>query len=281
MPEESNMDGQIVMITGANSGIGKATAIGLAKLGATIVMVCRNPERGESAAKEIKEASNNLNIDLLIADLSSQEDIRNLAKNFKSKYRNLHVLINNAGIVPKKRQTTVDGLELQLAVNHLAPFLLTNLLLDIIKASAPARIINISSGLHYRAKINFDDLQSEKKYGGFYTYDRSKLALMFFTYELARRLEGTGVTVNAVHPGIIKTRLGRDFNWFMRGFTKIFFKSPKKGAETPIYLASSPEIEGITGKYFANKKEKKSSEASYNEDAAKQMWEISAELTKL
>ncbi|NVM54339.1 MAG: SDR family oxidoreductase [Candidatus Helarchaeota archaeon] len=275
------MNGKIVMITGANSGIGKATTLGLAEMGATIVMVCRNRERGEDAFLEIKEKTGNPKIDLLIADLSSQQEIRNLVKEFKSKYQQLDILINNAAVVLSKRQTTVDGLETVFATNHLAPFLLTNLLLDVLKASAPARIINITSGLHSRAKMDFDDLQSEKKFGAFWTYNKSKLALMLFTYELARRLEGSGVTVNVVHPGVARTNLGRDMNWFSRGFTKIFFKSPKKCAETPIYVASSPDLEGVNGKYLANKKEKQSSKESYNEADAKRLWEISAELTGL
>jgi NAD(P)-dependent dehydrogenase (short-subunit alcohol dehydrogenase family) len=281
MSEDKSMTGKICMITGANSGIGKETALGLAELGATVVMVCRNPELGNAAMNLVKEKSINPSIDLLIADLSSQQAIRNLAIEFKKKYSKLDVLINNAGVVLTKRTLTVDGLETQFAVNCLAPFLLTNLLLDVIKASAPARIINISSGMHKGAKLDFEDLQSEKKYGAFRTYSISKLALTLITYEFARRLEGTGVTVNAVHPGVIKTNLGHDMNWFMRGFQKIFFKSPKKGAETPIYLASSPEVEGLTGKYFANKKETNSSEATYDKPLATRLWQVCGDLTHL
>ena len=270
------------MITGANSGIGKATALGLAETGARIVMVCRNKERGESAQQEIIEKTGNKNVDLLICDLSSQEQIRKLVSEFKQKYHNLHVLINNAGIVLSKRELSVDGIEMNFAVNYLASFLLTNLLIDIIKKSAPSRIINVSSGVHKMASMDFDDLQGEnKKYGAFKNYGVSKLALTLFTYELSRRLEGTGVTVNAVHPGVVRSNLGRDQPAFSRAFQKVFFKSPKKGATTSIYLASSPEVKGITGKYFVNKEPKKSSDESYNEEYAKRLWEISTQMTNL
>ncbi len=281
MTEETSLKGKIVMITGANSGIGKATTLGIAKLGASVVMVCRSRERGEAALTEIKTDSGNPNVELLVADLASQKDIRNLVQQFKGKYQTLDVLINNAGIVLTKRSLTEDGIETQFAVNHLAPFLLTNLLLDILKASAPSRVINVSSGMHKRAKIDFDNLQSEKKYGAFGTYGRSKLALNLFTFELARLLEGTGVTVNALHPGMIRTNLSRDMNWFMRGMFKLMSKNPTKGAETPIFLASSAEVEGVTGRYFAGKKEIRASDESYDEVAAKRIWEISAELTNL
>ncbi len=282
MNKTISMEDKICMITGANSGIGKATALGLAEIGAKIVMVCRNKERGETAQQEIIEKTGNKNVDLLICDLSSQEQIHKLVSEFKQKYQNLHVLINNAGIVLSKRQLSVDGIEMNFAVNYLAPFLLTNLLIDIIKKSAPSRIINVSSGVHKMASMDFDDLQGEnKKYGAFKNYGVSKLALTLFTYELSRRLEGTGVTVNAVHPGVVRSNLGRDQPAFSRAFQKVFFKSPKKGATTSIYLASSPEVKGITGKYFVNKEPKKSSDESYNEEYAKRLWEISTQMTNL
>jgi NAD(P)-dependent dehydrogenase (short-subunit alcohol dehydrogenase family) len=277
----ADMKGKICVITGANSGIGKATAVGLAKMGATIVMICRNAERGEAARKEIIEKTGNESVDLLIADLSSQKAIRNVVEEYKKKYQNLHVLINNAGLVLRKRAVSEDNIEMNFAVNHLAPFLLTNLLLDVLKKSAPSRIINVTSGLHKNATLDFDDLKSEKSYGSYKTYGKSKLALVLFTYELSRRLEGTKVTANVLHPGVIKSNLGRDMSVFSRGFTKIFFKKPEKGAETPIYLASSPEVEGVTGKYFVNKQEAKSAEESYNEEIAKKLWEISEQLTDL
>jgi NAD(P)-dependent dehydrogenase (short-subunit alcohol dehydrogenase family) len=276
------MEGKICMITGANSGIGKATALALAEMGVTIVMVCRNKERGESAQQDIIEKTGNKNINLLICDLSSQEQIRNLVLEFKQKYQGLHVLINNAGIVLSKRQLSVDGIEMNIAVNYLAPFLLTNLLIDILKKSAPSRIINVSSGVHKMASMDFDDLQGEnKKYGAFKNYGVSKLAITLFTYELSRKLERTGVTVNTVHPGVVRSNLGRDLPAISRGFQKTFFKSPRKGAATSIHLASSPDVEGITGKYFVKKQPKKSSDESYNEEYAQKLWEISAEMTNL
>jgi len=270
------------MITGANSGIGKATAIGLAKMNATIVMICRDKERGENAQKEIIELTGNKNVDLLLCDLSSLEAIRRLTTEFKGRYQNLHVLINNAGVMMKKGSVSPDGFEMNLAVNHLAPFLLTNLLLDILKKSAPSRIINVSSAAHRMAKLDLDDLQSEnKKLRLMRIYGNSKLALMLFSQELSRKLEGTDVTINTVHPGVVATNLGRHQSKFSQGFSKAFFKKPDKGAETSIYLASSSEVEGITGKFFVNKETRKSSEESYNEENAKKMWRISVEMTGL
>ena len=194
------------------------------------------------------------------------------------------MLINNAGIFTSKRTVTVDGIETTFAVNHLAPFLLTNLLLDVLEASAPARIVNVTSSGERSGTINFDDLQGEGRYSGVRAYNQSKLAMILFTYELARRLEGTGVTVNCVHPGVVVTNLGRgssgSFGLLLR-LMRPFFSSPEKGAETSIYLASSPEVEGVSGKYFAKKAEARSSEQSYDEAAGRRLWQVSAELTKL
>jgi len=276
------MKGKICMITGANSGIGKATAIGLAKLNATVIMVCRNKDSGEKVREEIVNQTGNKNIDLLLCDLSSQEQIRNLVDEFKRKYQNLNVLINNAGVMLKKRVLSVDGIEMNFAVHLLAPFLLTNLLLDMLKKSAPSRIINVASAAHKRAKIDFDDLQSEnKKYRLFTVYGVSKLAEVLFTYELSRKLEGIGVTANAIHPGVVNTNLGRDQSKFSQWFARKFFKSPEEGAETSIFLASSREVENITGKYYVNKQPKESSEESYNLENAKKLWKICTEMTKL
>ena len=276
------MEDKICIITGANSGIGKATALGLAKMNAVVVMLCRSKDTGEIAQKEIISESGNKKVDLLLCDLSSHEQIRKFVSEFKQKYQNLHVLINNAGVMASKRKLSVDGFEMNFAVNHLAPFLLTNLLLDVLKKSTPSRIINVSSGSHKMAKIDFDDLQSEnKKHRLMRVYGVSKLAFMLFSYELSRILDGTGVTVNTLHPGLVNTNLGRDMSKFGRGFGKLFFKNPEKGAETSIYLASSPEVEGITGKYYIKKEQKESSKESYNEEYAKRLWEISATLTKL
>jgi NAD(P)-dependent dehydrogenase (short-subunit alcohol dehydrogenase family) len=276
-----NMDDKIIMITGASSGIGKATALELAKREATIIMVCKDQERGETARKEIIEESNNPNVDLLICDLSSQKQIRNLVKTFKDKYKALHVLINNAGLVLRHRSLSEDRIEMNLAVNYLAPFLLTNLLLDVLKSSAPSRIINVTSAMHESSTLDIEDLQSEKKYNSYGTYGRSKAALVLFTYELSRKVEGTGVTVNAVHPGVIRSNLGRDMPYLAQLFTKIFFKSPEKGAETSIYLATSPDVEKLSGKYFKNKEPAKSSDQTYDEELAKKLWGISEKLVGL
>jgi len=277
-----SMEDKICIITGANSGIGKATALGLAKMNAVVVMLCRSKDTGNIAQKEIIDESGNKKVDLLLCDLSSQEQIRSFVDEFKQKYQNLHVLINNAGVMISKRKLSVDGFEMNFAVNHLAPFLLTNLLLDVLKKSSPSRIVNVSSAAHRMAKIDFDDLQSEnKKHRLFRVYGVSKLAFMLFSYELSRILDGTGVTVNTLHPGMVNTNLGREMSKFGRGFGKLVFKKPEKGAETPLYLASSPEVEGITGKYFTKKQQKESSEESYNVEDARRLWEISATLTKL
>lgn len=276
------MEGKICMVTGANSGIGKATAIALAKMNGTLVIVCRNKERGEPALKEIIEKSGNTRVDLLLCDLSSLNSIRELVTIFKNKYQNLHVLINNAGVMLSKRALSVDGFEMNFAVNFLAPFLLTNLLLDMLKKSAPSRIINVASAAHKFGTIDFDDLQGEHKKSRFMgLYGSSKLALMLFSYELSRRLQGTGVTLNTVHPGVVNTNLGVDRTHPKKGIVRRFFKKPEKGAETSIYLASSPELEGITGKYFANKKEQKSSDESYNEMYANKLWNIACKMVGL
>jgi len=279
------MRGKVCLVTGGSSGIGKATALGLANMGATVIVVGRDRSRGEAAVTEIKQKSNNDAVDLMLADLSSQASIRRLAEeDFKDRYEQLHVLINNAGVFTSKHTVTLDGIETTFAVNHLAPFLLTNLLLDVLKASAPTRIINITSSGERSGTINFDNLQGESRYSGFRAYNQSKLAMILFTYELARKLEGTGVTVNCVHPGVVVTNLGRGssgaFGLLLR-LMRPFFSSPEKGAETPIYLASSLEVEGVSGKYFAKKAEAKSSELSYDAATARRLWQVSAELTKL
>ena len=281
------MQGKICLVTGASSGIGKATALGLAKMGATVVMVCRDSARGEAALSEIKQRSSSGSIDLLIADLSSQEAIRRLANEYKSKYRQLHVLINNAGVYYTKHHVTVDGLEAMFAVNYLARFLLTNLLLDIIKQSAPARVINVAGAYHAKGKINFDDLQGEKVFEGQRANHQSKLADVLFTYELARRLEGTGVTVNCLHPGMVATDLidkDKDFPVFFKYLYKLskpLMRSPAKGAETSLYLASSPEVEGISGRYFVNKRIAQSSPESHDTHLAQRLREVSERLAKL
>src|SRR6266571_589846 len=283
---DTNMQGKVCMVTGATSGIGKATALGLAQIGATVVMVARDPARGEIAQNEIKTKSGNNAIDLLLADLSSQQSIRQLAENFQQRYTQLHVLINNAGTIRLTRRETVDGLEMTFAVNHLAPFLLTNLLLDVLKANAPARIVNVSSSAHEAGYIKMDDLQTKKHYRLMRVYGQSKLALMLFTYELARRLEGTGVTANCLHPGFVATNIGQSgLGPVGRAVAKFIVSrlgiSPEEGAKTSIYLASSPDVEGVTGKYFVQSIPQRSVPISYDESLQQQLWEESARLVNL
>jgi NAD(P)-dependent dehydrogenase (short-subunit alcohol dehydrogenase family) len=279
----ADMSGKICLITGANSGIGKATALGLAQLGATVVMVCRNPHKGEGARQEIQEKSGNADIDLFIADLSSQQAIRQLVQDFQQKYPQLHVLVNNAGSVFNRGKVSPDGIEMTLAVNHLASFLLTNLLLDTIKASVPARIVNVSSVAHAQGFIDLDDLQGKRQYKLMRAYAQSKLANVLFTYTLARRLEGTGVTVNCLHPGAVATNIWTSAlpNWlhFLGIIDRLFCISPEQGALTSIYLASSPEVEGITGKYFEKCLDIPSAKISYDQDIQMRLWAISETLT--
>ena len=278
---QPNMTGKTCLVTGANSGIGKSTAQALAKLGATVVMLCRDRQRAEPVFDQIKGATGNQTVELMICDLSSQKDIRRFASEFIDTHRRLDVLINNAGIVARRRSLTEDGIESTFAVNHLGYFLLTTLLLDLLNKSAPSRIVSVSSAAHAYGKIDFDNLQGEKKYGGFSAYCNSKLANVLFTYELARRLEGTGVTANCLHPGGVGTGLFRNLPKPVEALIKLVTISPEKGAETPVYLASSADVEGVTGKYFAKKRETRTSNESYNEDAARRLWEVSAKMTRL
>src|SRR5712664_2457632 len=282
--DKTTMKDKVVLVTGANSGIGKAASLALAKIGATVVMVARNKERGEAARLEIVRESQNGSVDLLLADLSSLESVRQLATEFQRKYSKLHVLINNAGLFNQRRHVTTDGYENTFATNYLAPFLLTNLQLDLLKASAPSRIVNVSSVGHYNGHINFDDLNLEKAYGGWKAYGQSKLALVLFTHELAKKLQGTGVTVNSVHPGTVATNIwARPLGpvGFITALPKLFMASPEKGAETIVYLASSPNAQSLTGEYLEKLKVKKSSEESYDEEIAQRLWDVSAKLTHL
>jgi len=273
---QPDMHGKVCLITGSNAGIGKATALGLAQMGATIVMVSRDKTRGEAARAEVIARSGNERVDLLLADLSAQSSIRQLTQEVIERYPQLHVLINNAGIAQSKRTVTVDGIETIFAVNYLAPFLLTNLLLDRLKASAPARIINVASMAN--RPLDFDDLQHEKRFSNMQAYSRSKFAVFLFTHELARRLEGTGVTVNCLHPGVVATNLLRGFSW-LAPLAFPFITSPQKGAETSIYLASSPEVGGVSGKYFIKCKEAYFPEGTDDRASAQRLWEMSEQLT--
>lgn len=275
------MNGKICLITGANAGIGKVTALELAKQGATVVMVCRNKEKGEAALDEIKKKSGNVNLELLLADLSSQAEIRKLADEFKAKHNRLDVLLNNAGVYIPKRTLTVDAIETTFAVNHLAYFLLTNLLLDVLQQSAPSRIVSVSSEAHKYGKVEFDNLQGEREYKGIPAYSNSKLENVLFTRELARRLAGTGVTANCLHPGAVATSIFRNTPKPIEWLIKMFTMSPEKGAETSIYLATSPEVEGITGKYFEKKQEKYPTRTAQDDELAQKLWQVSQQMTGL
>ena len=282
---KDNMNGKICLVTGGTNGIGKATAQALAQMGATVVIVGRDAQKAAQVSKEIQAATGNQNVDWLLADLSSQQDIRRLVAEFKSKYSQLHVLINNAGGTFMTRQLSVDGIEMTFALNHLAYFLLTNLLLDTIKASAPARIINVSSDAHSGGKIEFDNLQGERSYSGIGPYGNSKLANILFTTELARRLEGTGVTVNALHPGLVSTGFGKNnpglLMKIMGVVIPLIARSPEKGAETSIYLVSSPEVQSITGKYFVDCKVTQPAPQATDSAVARKLWDVSAEMVHL
>jgi NAD(P)-dependent dehydrogenase (short-subunit alcohol dehydrogenase family) len=276
------MKDKVCIVTGSNSGIGKETALALSNLGAKVVMVVRNKERGEKALSEIIKKTGNHNAALMICDLSSFDSIRRFSKEFTEKYNVLNVLINNAGAVFDKRQITVDGFERTLAVNYLGPFLLTHELVPLLKSSIPSRIINLSSGLYKSGKINLDDLQSEKNYNGMRVYASVKLMVIMYTYELARHLAGTGVTVNAVLPGFVATNLGRNsgsrLSSLMFRLVRPFQISAKKGAETSVYLASSSEVEGVTGKCFSKIKETRTSPTSYDRKLQTLLWDATTKL---
>jgi NAD(P)-dependent dehydrogenase (short-subunit alcohol dehydrogenase family) len=278
------MGGKTALITGGTSGIGKATAVAMAAMGADVVITGRNAERGEAAVEEIKGHSTNASVELILADLSVQSEVRRLAETFLERHNRLDVLANNAGLVQSKRTETPDGIEMTLAINHLAPFLLTNLLLDRLKESAPSRVITVSSEAQRWGNLDFGDMQSRRRYRGFPVYGMTKLANIMFTYELADRLQGTGITANCLHPGSVGTNFGQNnrgpMALFFRTF-KPFMRSPEQGADTLIWLASSLEVEGVSGKYFSDRKEIEAKEIAYDPDARRRLWEISEELTGL
>ena len=279
-----DMQGRVCLVTGANAGIGRAAALGLARRGATVVLLCRSEARGREAMAEIERLSGNDSLDLLVADLASQPEIRGVAEEYLQRFERLDVLVNNAGVLAgRERRVNEDGLELTFAVNHLAPFLLTELLLARLKASAPARIVTVASGAHRKDALDFDDLQNGRDYFPFGAYCRSKLANVYFTYELARRLEGTGVSANCLHPGVVSTALFRDVTPWLRTalwLGRPFLLKPERGADTVVYLAAAAEIAGVTGKYFEKRKAVPSSPASYDTDLARRLWEASEALTQ-
>ncbi len=273
----------VIVITGANSGMGKATSVELAKTGAIVVMLCRNKAKGEEAIKEVRDLSGNSSVELMICDLRSLKSIENFCTEFKNRFQRLDILVNNAGVVLPGRHETFDGCELQFGVNHLGHFLLTNRLLDIMIASAPARIINVSSGAHKIGHIHIKDVNLSKNYTAWRAYAQSKLANILFTYELADRLKGRGVTANCLHPGAVATAMGinRDtgFGTFITRILKPFFQTPEKGAQTAVYLATSPDVEGVTGKYYYQKRPLLSSKRSYDKEMAKSLWALSEKMT--
>lgn len=275
--------GKTCVVTGATSGIGKATAMRLGQLGARVLLVCRDPAKGEAALDDIRRATGNDTPEILIADLSSQQSVRELASNIATRCSSLHVLINNAAAVYSARRLTVDGMEAMLATNFLAPFLLTNLVLDLLKSSAPSRVVNLTARLHRGVDIPFDDLMGAVSYRPFIRYPQTKLAMILFTYELARQLEGTGVTVNCVHPGVHWTGIMRD-NWWapmMNLVGRMLPTRPDGGACTPAYVAASPLMEGVTGCYFMKCKKARSSGQSYDEAATRRLWTVGEQLTRI
>ena len=279
-----DMKNKTVLITGATDGIGKITALELAKMGADVVIVGRNQEKTERVAAEIRsQLDGSGSVDLIVANLASLAGIRSVAQQFKEKHNHLDVLINNAGAYFAKRQISPDGLEMTFALNHMNYFYLTSLLLDVLKASAPARIVNVSSAAHYGNTVDFDDLMREKKYKGYQVYGESKLMNIYFTRELAKRLEGSGVTVNALHPGFVATNFGRSnggiFNLVFK-LAQIGAISPEEGAKTSIYLASSPDVAQISGKYFDKCEIKEPSKEANDDQAAAKLWQISEQIIK-
>lgn len=278
----NNMNNKTILITGASTGIGLYSAIGLAKLGAKVVMVGRNDERTARAVELVKSQTGNPSVSYLLADLSSLSEVRRLAQEFKDKHNSLDVLLNNAGAIFLWRKVSADGYEMTLALNHLSYFLLTDLLLDMLKTAPSARIVNVSSRAHYRGHVNFDDLQSQHGwYNGMRAYSMSKLMNVLFTYELARRLQGTNVTANCLHPGFVASNFATNNGWFVRlGLSFISGRIPvEEGAKCSIYLASSPEVEGVSRRYYNyNLKETRSSEESYDEGVARRLWDVSEKL---
>jgi len=274
---------KICVVTGATDGIGKVTAMSLARMGATVVGVGRNAQKTAAVTQEIKQATGNQAIEFLVADLSQVQQVRQVAAEFKRRYARLDVLVNNAGGYFARRQETAEGREMTWALNHLNYFVLTNELLDILKASAPSRIVNVSSDAHQGSSLNLNDVEFKQGYGqGWKPYAHSKLANVMFTYELARRLNGANVTANALHPGFVATKFGHNngslVSILMRSIQKLVALTPEKGAQTSIYLASAPAVEGVTGKYFSNSKVAASTKASYDTAAAARLWDLSLDM---
>jgi retinol dehydrogenase 14 len=278
------MRGKTCVVTGANSGIGLETAVALAQAGARVAVVCRTAEKSEQTVSEIKRRSPAADVLPFAADLSSQREVRTVAARIAGALPRLSVLVNNAGLMLRERVLTEDGIETTFAVNHLAYFLLTRLLEPALVAGAPSRVVNVASRAHLSGALRFDDLMGSHGYDGWQAYAQSKLANVVFTYELARRFAGTGVTANCLHPGVVGTNIGHAGpSWIRFGIKLVrpFLLSPKRGAATSIHLASSPEVEGVTGKYFVGRREERTSDESYDREVAVRLWKVSEELTGL
>jgi retinol dehydrogenase 12 len=275
---EQPMHGKLCMVTGASSGLGLVTACRLAALGADTVLVCRDRGRGERALERVRSFAPTTHAELLVADFASLAQVRKLGDEFRASGRVLDVLVNNAGVLLTDRRTTPDGFEATFAVNHLAPFLLTHLLLDSLRASRQGRVVNVASRAHTRARLDFDDLNAERGYDGWRAYCRSKLCNVLFNLEIARRLAGTATTANALHPGVIATGFGREatglWKWLLR-VARPGMSSPEKGAETQVYLATSPEVAGVSGRYFVKCRPAGTSLAGADPDAARRLWKES------
>jgi NAD(P)-dependent dehydrogenase (short-subunit alcohol dehydrogenase family) len=270
------------MVTGATAGIGEVTAEALSRAGASVVLVGRNPEKCEATASRIRACTGNPSVEPFVADLSSMAEVRRLAGEFRRRHDRLDVLVNNAGALFLERSETDDGFERTIALNHLSAFLLTNLLIDPLRAASPSRVVVVASEAHRGMSLDFDDLHSRGRYRGMIAYGRSKLANILFARELARRLEGTGVTVNALHPGFVSSSFFSGpgpARWVMRRLADLLAISPEQGARTSIHLASYPEVEGVTGRYFARCREARPSASASSDEAARQLWELSEQLT--
>jgi NAD(P)-dependent dehydrogenase (short-subunit alcohol dehydrogenase family) len=281
----ASISGKTVLITGATAGIGRITARELAAAGARILLVARAREKAEATREWIRAQTGNALVEPIIADLSSLEGVRSVARTINSSAAGVDVLVNNVGAVFTRRVESVDGIEMTFALNHLAPFLLTNLLLDALKRRAPSRVVTVSSDAHRGATMDFDDLEGRRRYRGWTAYGRSKLANLLFTYELARRLDGSGITANALHPGFVASEFGKNNGGFMRAAMSIAQRlggiTVEEGARTSVYLAASGEVQGVTGKYFEKCRQQESSAASHDRDSMSRLWEISEKMTGL
>jgi NAD(P)-dependent dehydrogenase (short-subunit alcohol dehydrogenase family) len=276
-----SLQGKTIIVTGGTAGIGLVTARELARMGAQVVIISRNPVKCSAVSDQIKKETGNSQVEYVAADLSTMAGVRGAAYEFKKRHPRLNVLVNNAGAYFYRRTLTSEGYEMTFALNHLSYFLLTQLFLDMLKASAPARIVNVSSNSHRGARIKFDDLMGEKRYDGLAAYGQSKLANILFTYKLASKLEGTQVTANALHPGFVATEIADNNGGLVKlgmGIVHLFARPPEVGAETSIFLASSPDVAGISGKYFFNCKAIESDPVSYDKAVAERLWQTSLEL---